>query len=148
MVESEFPRLVTAANSKSVLRLCNRAIRRRDTEVTFDLSRVEFVTPFGVTTIAATITKCMALGKEVFYQRPAKDEAESWLSSISFSRLFQVDEMSQRARDTSIELRQLRGLNPIYIDDLVSRQPHESVSRRSRLYSTESTRASHQCVRP
>jgi hypothetical protein len=45
MLELKFPRLITAPNSRSVLRLCNRAIRRRDPQVTFDLSRTEFVTP-------------------------------------------------------------------------------------------------------
>lgn len=120
MLELHFPRLVTAANSKSVLRLCSRAIRRKDTQVTFDLSKAGFITPFGVTAIAGAIAKCVARGKEVFYQRPAKDEVEAWLSSISFSRLFQIDEMSQAARDTSIELRRLMALNPIYVEDLVS----------------------------
>jgi hypothetical protein len=124
MLKLEFPRLITAPNSRSVLRLCNRAIRRRDSEVTFDLTRTEFITPFGVTAIAGTITKCIQLGKQVLYQRPRKNEVEEWLSSISFSRLFQIDQMSQEIRATSTELRQLRRLNPIYIDDLVDLLDH------------------------
>jgi len=124
VIELRFPRLVTAANSKSVLRLCNRAIRRLDSEVTFDLSRAEFITPFGVTVIAGTITSCIELGKNVLYRRSEKADVESWLSSISFSRLFQVDALSQAARESSIELRQLKRLNPIYVDDLVSLLDH------------------------
>lgn len=124
MLELRFPRLVTAANSKSVLRFCSRAIRRVDPQVTFNLSRAEFITPFGVTVIAGTITRCIARGKQVFYQRPVSNDVESWLSSISFSRLFQVDQMSQAARETSIELRQLKGLNPIYVEDLVNLLDH------------------------
>ena len=124
MIELRFPRLVTAANSKSVLRLCNRAIRRLDSEVTFDLSRAEFITPFGVTVIAAIITRCIEIGKNVLYRRPERVEVESWLSSITFSRLFQVDALSQAARESSIELRQLNRLNPIYVDDLVALLDH------------------------
>lgn len=120
MLELKFPRLVTAPNSRSVLGLCNRAIRRRDSQVTFDLSRTEFVTPFGVTVIAGTIVACIQKKKEVFYQKPTKSETEEWLSRISFSRFFQIDEVAAQARATSTELRQLRGLNPIYIEDLVN----------------------------
>jgi len=124
VVNLQFPRLVTAPNSRSVLRLCGRAIRQQDREVTFDLSRTEFITPFGVTVIAGTISKCIELGKDVFYQRPNKNQVEEWLSSISFSRLFQIDEMSQAARATSSELRQLKALEPLYIENLISLLDH------------------------
>ena len=88
------------------------------------MSRAEFITPFGVTVIAGTITSCIELGKNVLYRRSEKADVESWLSSISFSRLFQVDALSQAARESSIELRQLKRLNPIYVDDLVSLLDH------------------------
>lgn len=120
MLELLFPRLITAPNSRSVLRLCNRAIRRQESTIQFDLTRTELITPFGVTVIAGTITKCVSFGKEVLYVRPKKDDTEKWLSSISFSRLFQIDDMGAEARETSIELRQLKALNPIYIEDLVN----------------------------
>ena len=120
MLDLQFPRLITAPNSRSVLGLCNRAIRRRESQVTFDLSRTEFVTPFGVTVIAGTIAACIQKGKEVLYEKPNKSETEEWLSRISFSRFFQIDQVAAEARATSIELRQLKRLNPIYVEDLVS----------------------------
>jgi hypothetical protein len=120
MLNLPFPRLITAPNSRSVVGLCNRAIRRRESQVTFDLSRTEFVTPFGVTMIAGTIVACIQKKKEVVYKKPKKSDTEEWLSRISFSRFFQIDEVAAQARATSIELRQLNRLNPIYVEDLVN----------------------------
>jgi anti-sigma regulatory factor (Ser/Thr protein kinase) len=73
-----------------------------------------------VTVIAGAITECLRQGKKVQYRRPREDQVERWLSSISFSRLFHIDEMSAATRSTSTELRLLTSLDPIYIDDLVN----------------------------
>lgn len=124
MLELGFPRLITVPNSMSVLKLCNRAIRRQESPIQFDLTRAEFITPFGATVLAGTNTRCIQQGKEVTYLRPNKNDVEEWLSRISFSRLFQIDEMNKQIRETSIELRQLRALNPVYTEDLVNLIDH------------------------
>jgi anti-anti-sigma regulatory factor len=124
MLELNFPRLITAPNSRSVLKLCNRAIRRRQPQITFDLTSTEFITPFGVTVIAGTITKCLRSGKEIIYRPPRRAEVQEWLSSIGFLDFFQMDRIGAQRRGTGIELRQLRALDPIYIDNLVALIDH------------------------
>jgi len=119
MLELKFPRLITAPNSRSVLKLCNRAIRRRKTDIMFDLSTVEFITPFGITVISGTTTQCLRAGKRVFYRLPRKNEVHQYLSSIGFLDFFEMNAIGAQQRRTSIALRQLMGLDPIYIDDLV-----------------------------
>ena len=119
MLRLNFPRLITAPNSRSVLSLCNQAIKSRQSPLLFDLSDAQFVTPFGATILSGTITTCIEQGKDIRYQKPQNEDVEEWLSSISFSGFFHIDERSARARATSIQLRQLKGLNPVFVDDLV-----------------------------
>ncbi len=83
----------------------------------FDFSKTEFLTPFGVTVLAGTISKCLD-DKKVYYRKPAKDETAEWLSSISFTRFFKVDRIGAKAKRTGIQLRQLDALEPIFIETL------------------------------
>ena len=110
MLTLEFPRLVTIAYAKTILGLCNRSIVSRDGEILLDLRKTEFVTPFGVTALAGTIVGCLNGRKKVSYWRPRKREVHEWLSRISFSRFFEIDDLQAQAKVTSIELRQLTGL--------------------------------------
>src|SRR5262249_40274695 len=52
-------------------------------------------------------------------QRPLNDKADEWLSGISFTRFFEIDRLGAPIKNTSIELRQLKALNPSYVQDLV-----------------------------
>jgi hypothetical protein len=119
MLRLKFPRLITAPNSRGVLSLCNQAIKSRQSPLLFDLSDAQFVTPFGATVLSGTITTCIEQGKDIRYQKPQNEDVDEWLSSISFSGFFHIDERSARARATSIQLRQLKGLNPVFVDDLL-----------------------------
>lgn len=49
---------------------------------------------------------------------------QEWLSGIGFLDFFQMDRIGARTRETSIALRQLEALNPIYIDNLVTLIEH------------------------
>lgn len=115
-----FPKLITIAYSKSILRACYSAISTAENEVTFDLSKSEFISPFGITILAGTISDCLFGNKTVLYVRPKHRKTRNFLTRIGFDDFFHLKKELTEITESNIQLRKLTALDPLYIDQIIS----------------------------
>lgn len=115
-----FPKLVTIAFSRKIVRLCEGAINSPEDTVLFDLSEVEFITPFGVTTLAGSIRNCQRAGKTVRYLQPSDSSKQAYLSRIGFHSYLGLNNEHELSNNTrSVELKQVYSLEPLYTEGLL-----------------------------
>ncbi len=120
MEELVFPKLITIAYSKSILKACHSAIATDEEEVKFDLSKSQFISPFGITILAGTISDCLLKEKKVWYTRPKHRPTRNFLTRIGFDDFFHLKKELTEIRESNIQLRKLVALDPSYTDQIIS----------------------------
>ena len=120
MVELDFPKLMSIGWWRRILETCSEALESKDHELRFDLSRVEWVAPFGVTILAATVLACLQQGKTCYYIKPGNDKCHEFLRQIGFEALFLKDGEKALSTPTSVILRWLRTIDPMYVAELIA----------------------------
>jgi anti-sigma regulatory factor (Ser/Thr protein kinase) len=119
MKEFVFPKLMTVGWSRRIIRECTAAIRSRDKEILFDLSRVEWIAPFGLTVLSAAIYTCLDNGQTCKGRLPAHGKCREYLRRIGFDKLFLKGGKQALNKPTSVELKNIDGLDLSYIQDLL-----------------------------
>jgi anti-sigma regulatory factor (Ser/Thr protein kinase) len=87
--------------------------------LTFDLGRVEWFAPFGLTILSATILACLEKGKACKAIRPASSGCRDYLKRIGFDALFLKGGEKALCSPDSVELRHLRSIDPFYVNELI-----------------------------
>ncbi len=98
----------------------NHILAHNATEsIVFNLEETSFIDPFGLTVIAGTIMQIIHKQTKGLSYTPPKDvRLLKYLSQIGFNSLFQFNDVTLR-RETSVELKQLNALQPLFVDDLI-----------------------------
>ncbi|MEE9569812.1 MAG: ATP-binding protein [Candidatus Binatia bacterium] len=104
------PKLLTVGWSNILLTQCDEALAYTG-PVTFDLENVKWAAPFGLTVLSVTLAKCLEQGRKVFYSPPTEPGLRKYLNRIGFRYHF-LRGGPVRHRQTSLELRCLRGVDP------------------------------------
>src|SRR5438128_1573982 len=118
-----FPKLLSIGWSKRILSLCESALEG-DSPISFDLSKVSFVAPFGLTVLSSTISKCLKT-RSCYYTGPALKPVSDYLDRIGFSGMFLANVGGPQAKPTSLELKHLMGLDTVYIQHLIDLMDRE-----------------------
>ena len=118
MKHIQFSKLQTVAYSNSLIKLCTEAIASED-DVLFDLSKTEFIAPFGIVLLAGTISERIALGKRSKYQRPKKSVTRKFLSGIGFNDFFKISGDNHKIQSPSVQLRRLYEIDYLLIDQIL-----------------------------
>lgn len=113
-----FPRLATITYSDRIITECLKAQKSRGA-LTFSLEKTEWMDPFAITVLTGTIQCCLQKRKGAFtYVPPADAKLNNYLSQIGFNSFFHFDGKDVH-KDTTVELKQLRALEPLYIEALI-----------------------------
>jgi anti-sigma regulatory factor (Ser/Thr protein kinase) len=113
-----FPKLMTVGWSRRLIETCAEAMEEPGPLI-FDLRRVEWVAPFGVTLLSATLLACLADEKECTYVPPQNSTCKDYLTRIGFDAIFLPHGVEALHHSTSVELRRLTDINPVYAQNLI-----------------------------
>lgn len=115
-----YPKLQTVTYSNSLLKISQRALECQDTQVGFDLSQTEFISPLGIILLAGTISECLSQGKNVSYIRPAKDATRRFLSGIGFNKFFKIaNGMEHRVASPKVQLKRIYQVDYLLINQII-----------------------------
>ena len=115
----QYPRFQSVAVSNSLLGLCFKARTSEDDKITFDLSRTESITPFGIVLLAGTILECLNQGKKATYIGPKKTRVRTFLSGIGFNKFFELSDEQHRIESPNVQLRRLDRIDPLLTDQIL-----------------------------
>jgi len=113
-----FPKLSTIAYADKIIESCSVAEKYKET-LTFSLEKTEWMDPFALTVLAGTIQCCLQKTKKpITYTHPVDVKLKDYLSQIGFNAYFHLNGKDIH-KDTSVELKQLQALEPLYIESLI-----------------------------
>lgn len=116
----QFPKLQTIAYSNTLFKLCHQARISNEKLIIFDLSKTEFICPFGIILLSGTIKECLAQGKEAKYRRPAKDATRKFLQGIGFNKFFEIRDVEHKIESPNVQLRQLDHIDYLLTDQILA----------------------------
>lgn len=117
-MEIVFPKLSTVAYADRIIKSCVDA-QRSTKPLSFIFEKTTFIDPFAITVIAGTIQCCLhANDRKITYIPPKDKKLKDYLSQIGFNSFFHINGKNIH-KDTSVELRQLEVLKPLYIENLI-----------------------------
>ncbi len=113
-----FPKESTIIRADEIIRLCGNALRTKQ-PLTFSLKETIFIDPFAVSVLAGVIKQCKKTrNRKILYNPPENAEVDKYLSQIGFKAFFKINGPDIH-RDTTVQLRQLNAIDPIYIENLI-----------------------------
>lgn len=129
-----YPKKQSVAFSNALFRLYDQAKRAQTPKITFDLSRTESLTPFGIIMLTATIRESFRNGKECLYQKPIDRDLQRFFRKVGFHKHFGIkDEMFEEKdilHSGNVQLKRATGLDTMLIETLTEiLDYHLSISR-------------------
>jgi anti-sigma regulatory factor (Ser/Thr protein kinase) len=116
-MEIIFPKLSTLAYADKIIKSCVDAQRSKE-PLTFVFERTTWIDPFAITVISGTIQCCLQTQERTTYIPPEDKKLRDYLSQIGFNTFFHLNGKDIH-KETTVELKQLRALEPLYIEDLI-----------------------------
>ncbi|MDA8092290.1 MAG: hypothetical protein M0Z61_18950 [Nitrospiraceae bacterium] len=115
-----FPKLQTVAFSNALIDLCYSARNAEEDTIIFDLSKTEFISPFGLALLTGTIAECQAQDKKAKYLKPKKGETQKFLSGIGFNGFFKLSTNDEhRVASPHVQLRRLSQIDYLLTDQII-----------------------------
>jgi len=114
-----YPKLQTIAYSNTLVKLCHDARTTKSGKTLFDLSRTEFITPFGIILLSGTIAECLAQKKQCILTSPNKASTKKFLSAIGFNKFFKLDNGDQKIESRNIQLKRLKSIDYLLTDKIL-----------------------------
>jgi len=111
--------LHTIAFTNSLLRLHHQAKVMDCSEIIFDLTNTEFITPMGIILLAGTISECLQRGMKVGYRPPKKINTKKFLSGIGFNNFFNLSDLSHKIESPNVQLRRLDNIDYLLTDQII-----------------------------
>lgn len=120
MIALAYPKRQSIAFSDTMIRLYDLAKNTLDNEIKFDLSRSEYLTPFGIIMLTSTIDECFRRGKKCSYVAPNSILLKQFLSDIGFNDLFHLktNNNKDRMQTGTFQLRRVTGLDGLIAETL------------------------------
>lgn len=115
----QYPRLQTVGASNLLLSMCHRARTATEDIIVFDLSKTEFITPFGIIIVAGTIEECLSSGKKARYKGPDKHATKDFLSGIGFNKFFKLGNGGHKIESPNVQLRRLGTVDYLLTDQIL-----------------------------
>jgi hypothetical protein len=113
-----FPKLSTIVYAETIIKSCVDAQKSKGS-LTFNFEKTTWMDPFAITVISGTIQCCLQAKKRgVTYVPPEDKKLRDYLSQIGFNAFFHLIREDIH-RDTTVELKQLMALEPLYIENLI-----------------------------
>lgn len=114
-----YPKLQTLAYSNILLSLCHQARTSTEDCVIFDLSKSEFITPFGIILLSGTISECLDLDKKVKYMKPEKAATRKFLSGIGFNNFFKIKDIDHKIESPNVQLKRIYSIDYLLTDQIL-----------------------------
>jgi hypothetical protein len=115
-----FPKVQSMGFSNALINLCHRARTSTAEEVVFDLSKTEFITPFGLVLLSGTISECLAQQKIAKYKKPDKHATWKFLSGIGFNKFFQLSsDAGHKIESPMVQLKRLKQIDYFLTDQIL-----------------------------
>jgi anti-sigma regulatory factor (Ser/Thr protein kinase) len=115
-----YPKLQTVAFSNALINLCYNARTSKDDCIIFDLTKTEFITPFGLVLLTGTIAECLAQDKKAKYKRPDKPSIRKFLAGIGFNRFFKLSTNGDHEiASPNVQLRRLKHIDYFLTDQIL-----------------------------
>lgn len=111
-----FPKLSTIVYSDKIIKKCIEAQKSKE-QLIFNFAGTVWMDPFAITVISGVIQYCLQT-RIITYIPPKDIKLKNYLSQIGFNALFHLNGKDIH-KDTSVELKQLTVLTPLYIDALI-----------------------------
>jgi anti-sigma regulatory factor (Ser/Thr protein kinase) len=118
-MDLRYPKLQTIAFSNVLLELCHQARTSTEDTIHFDLSKTEFITPFGIILLSGTISECLAQGKETIYRRPEKVKTKKFLSGIGFNNFFKITGDDHNIESPNVQLKRIYNIDYLLTDKIL-----------------------------
>lgn len=118
-IHLQYPKLQTVAFSNALLKLCHQARTSKADLFLFDLSKTQFISPFGIVLLAGTILECLGEGKRGKYRRPVKQSTRKFLSGIGFNNFIRVPGESQIIESPNVQLKRLDSIDYFLTDKIL-----------------------------
>lgn len=113
-----FPNFSTLAYADKIIDICAKA-KNCNAPLTFNFKKTTWIEPFAITIIAGLIYYCLQTKKiQIRYIPPEDKRLKDYLAQIGFNSFFHINGEDIH-KNTSIELKQLETLEPIYIERLI-----------------------------
>lgn len=110
-----YPKKQSISFSNYLFDLYHKALNTTVSEIRFDLSRTESLTPFGIIMLTATIAECWRKKKKCTYRRPLKGKTQKFMQETGFNKFFKLSdsahEYPHNINTGEIQLKRLTGLN-------------------------------------
>lgn len=119
IIHLQYPKLQTVAFSNALFKLCHNARNSKADAFLFDLSKTEFITPFGIVLLAGTILECLGPKKRGQYRRPNKFSTRKFLSGIGFNDFIKVPDENQVIESPNVQLKRLDSIDYFLTDKIL-----------------------------
>ncbi len=117
----QYPQLQTISFSNCLLTLCYQARTTTADTIIFDLSRTEFITPFGIILLTGSISEALLSGKKVLYKKPRKRMTQQYLTGIGFDNFFKLARVNggHKIESPNVQLRRLEQIDYLFTDQIL-----------------------------
>lgn len=113
-----FPKLSTIAYADKIIQNCVDAQESKG-QLAFNFASTTWMDPFAITVIAGAIQCCLQTRNAgITYIPPEDKKLKDYLSQIGFNAFFHLNG-NDIHKDTTVEIKQLRALEPLYIENLI-----------------------------
>jgi len=103
-----------------LINLCHNARTSKESTIIFDLTKTEFITPFGLVLLTGTIAECLALNKKARYKSPDKSSTRKFLSGIGFNKFFKLSTNGgHEIASPNVQLRRLKHIDYFLTDQIL-----------------------------
>lgn len=119
MLKLSFPKKQSISFSNAILKLFNQAIRTKEEEILFDLSRSEVITPFSTVILSALISECLRRGKKCKYKKPEKKSLQRFLREIGFDGFFGLGEKPPSIKTDKVQLQRVDGIDYQLVEQVI-----------------------------
>ena len=118
-MELRYPKLQTMAYSNILLDLCHKARNSHENIIIFDLSKTEFITPFGIILLSGTISECLASQKSAKYRKPHNGKTKNFLSGIGFNNFFKIGGDNHKIESPNVQLKRIDSIDYLLTDNIL-----------------------------
>lgn len=116
-----FPKLQTIGFSNALINLCYSARTATEDTITFDLSKTDFITPFGLVLLAGTVAECLAQNKKALYKSPEQKKTKQFLSGIGFNQFFSLSTNGGHTIESpNVQLKRLKQIDYFLTDQILA----------------------------